>query len=274
MISIFLSLILLLAPLPAQGNGPAGTDEYLRRTMGYSDSELATPLATEKREPFPVVDGIITIDDPTSDIVDRLGTSSAMRVPWMDIVSASVRKNTDTSSWDFTMETAAGIPARSTEKKTQFFFMIDKDGDALNNETIGFNSNVDTEFTVEWDEAAGAWGTDYRWYNQPVDFWAFNKDTASTFVFSGNRLVYSVPFSELPEDAQIKWRLSAAVSDGKATAVDTAPGIGFPPPIGEPAHSASAFQFPQIPAYGYVLIVAVVGALIALIRIRTIRSHS
>ncbi len=222
--------------------------------MGYSDAELSTPLAAEKRESFAVVDGTNTVTDPVGDIVDRAGNTSKLVVLWTDIISASAQKNTETSSWDFTIETAADIPARSTEKKTQFFFMIDKDGDASNNETIGFNSNVDTEYTVEWNEATG-WSTDYRWYNQPVDFWAFNKDTASTFVFNGNTLVYSVPFSELPADATIKWRLSAAVANDDSTAIDTAPGIGFPPPKGVPAHTASRFQFPEIPVYAYVILV-------------------
>jgi hypothetical protein len=213
----------------------AGTDGYLVAN-GLTETQLTTNVATEDREPFISAVGETTISDPTADVVSRTGTHPTLNYGWADLTSASLKKNETNQCWLFTLQTAEDIPT-SAPWQANFLLYIDHDADTSNNAPQGVRINTDYEIAVKYgtedENIAPQWFTDFRWYNPEPDFWATDKETASTFEFKGNQLNICVPFSEISSEVTPTWRAAAVGSDGKATQIDVVPGAGFPPPLGE-----------------------------------------
>lgn len=203
----------------------AGSSEYLETKNA---TQLEEKLAAENREIFPVADAKDTVTDPTGDVVDRWGQAATTLISWVDITDANVTKNTSTNHWDVHISTAAPIP-NTLSGKAQVLIFIDHDGYQTNNVKEGFRSNADREYSLQYN-ADNGWYTDYRWWNpDPVNFWAIDQETASVFHLNGAELIYSIPFAELPENAEFRWRANVAVTYGTSTNVDIAPGEGLPP---------------------------------------------
>lgn len=234
---LFLTAILpafLLAPIwtKAENTIRAGSDDYLRQELGYTDEMLSQKLTTEERESFERASGQTKVEDPLGDVVDRLGVSSPMNVPWGDIKSAEVKHNTLEQAWEIRVELAQDVPQFIAGKKAQLFIYFDSDGASANNDYEGTGANMDKEFSLQYN-AENGWYTDYKWYNPEADFWGMDRETASTFLIKNNIMTLYVPFDEVPYDATVHWRVIMALQDGAQTQIDAAPGAGFPPPLGE-----------------------------------------
>ena len=206
----------------------AGTDEYLRHELGFTDEQLTTQVATEEREPFRYSTGAGTVDDVLGDVLDRYGSETTLNQPWADIDEAKLEKNLVTQRWDLTVTLGKDLPIKPTEK-VQLFFFADTDGDATNNAPDGIRINMDAEFAVQLNQEQG-WYTDFRWYNDEADFWAINKETSSTFAILGRTIALHIPFTELSGDRDPNWRVMMAISNGDRTEIDSAQDVGFPAP--------------------------------------------
>jgi hypothetical protein len=224
-----LATIFLAAPVAALA-AAAGTNGHLRE-IGYSDAQLSTEATTENREAFKLAEGAGRVEDPLGDVLDRFGVTSGILQPWGDIERATLLKNDEAQAWDLTVTLGGALPDAPTYQ-AQFYLYMDIDGDAANNDPQGVRVGTDAEFSVRYGAEKG-WFADYRWYNKDADFWAMNKETASTFERNGNQLVLHVPFAEARADLAPYWRAAVAVADGPKTQIDVAPGTGFPPPLGE-----------------------------------------
>lgn len=238
-----LSLLLLLPTMVLAASPVAGTNGYLK-SIGYTDEQLSARVATEDREPFETAEGAGSFADPLGDVVSRSGDTAGIQNAWGDLSDVTLSKNDATQSWDFSLSVGDSIPKTLTSsQKAQWLVYMDVDGDASNNAAAGVRAGTDVEFTVEYNQEAG-WYTDFRWYNQPADFWATNKETAATFTFDDEVLTIRVPFAEAPDTLAPRWRTAVAISDGGEMQTDVIPGIGFPPPKGE-TYPAASFD----PAY-------------------------
>ena len=226
LIAILLSLVLAS---PALAGAQPGTNTYLRDQLNYSQERLTKGMITENRKPFALAIGETMILDPIADVVNKLGTAPEIIVPWSDITSASMGKNTDTQTWDVTVEVAEAIPEAPTGK-VQFIFYADRDGNAENNSpSVGVRGAVDAAFTIEWRSKEETWGSDFRWYNKDADFWAMDKQTAMSFAVSGQKIAWHIPFAEISPDREPVWRTLVVVEQGGQTAIDLSPTVGFPP---------------------------------------------
>lgn len=228
----FFVVTFLFLPLSGQmKNEPrAGTDDYLR-AIGYSDEQLTLRLTTEERAPFLMAENAANIKDPIGDVLNRFGATTEMQVAWADIIGAALEKNEAAEVWIATFLFAAPLPERPTIGVNVLLY-ADADGDTENNEPNGIRGGADREFALQFTDDR-QWETDFRWYNAPADFWAVNKETAMSFKVLEDSIVFKIPFSELPGDLAPRWRVAMAVSDGTYTQIDAAPGVGFPPPVGE-----------------------------------------
>jgi hypothetical protein len=226
----FFAILLLFLPLTgiAKGGGEPGTDGYLR-SIGYTDEQLSAGVVTEKREAFGILEGEADAEDPSGDVLNRFGATAEIQVPWADLVGASLEKDRD--GWTVTFELAEPV-ADEPSGKANVIFYVDSDADTSNNDADGIKGGADREFSIEYNQENG-WYTDYRWYNAPEDFWAMNLETTMVPSVNDTDVTFTVPFSELPEDVIPRWRAVTAVSQGDKTQIDVAPGVGFPPPIGE-----------------------------------------
>lgn len=224
-----LAAVLLLAPSIAFA-ATAGTDGYLRG-MGFTDSQLSTPVMTENREAFKAVEGTGQVTDPAGDVVDRTGVTSKIGAAWGDIITADLAKDETAQAWNVTVTLGEDVP-ETPSTQNQIFFLIDADGDTGNNDTNGYRIGTDAEFSILHTQEAG-WHTGFRWYNKEADFWAKNKETAATFTTEGGVISLRIPFAEVSGSVTPRWRVVMALANGTDTQVDVAPGIGFPPPKGE-----------------------------------------
>ncbi|OGL67284.1 hypothetical protein A2856_01170 [Candidatus Uhrbacteria bacterium RIFCSPHIGHO2_01_FULL_63_20] len=235
-----------LLPLGAFANdaGQAGTDDHLRDELGMTDEQLSRAVATEDREPFGALSGADEVTDPLGDVLDRWGRATALHQPWGDIERVSVSRDAGGESWDFTVKLGAELPNRPTDKVTLYVY-ADADGLADNDAPgNGVRGGMDSEFALQHNADAG-WYADFRWYNpEPAArTWAINRETAMRWRMKGDTVTINIPFSEMPGQAP-RWRVVMGISDGERTEVDVAPGIGFPPPIGETAPTAPAWYQP------------------------------
>jgi len=234
-----ITLTLAFIPLSMWAAEPrAGTDDYLRQGRGMGDQELSVDVQTEERADFEMTQGVGRLTDPTGDVLTRVGTTSTLQTPWGDIVSVIVEKNNETQRWNVTIELAEKIPS-DPPILGQLFFYVDRDGDATNNEKLGVRGLMDAEYTVTYNPNTRVWETDYRWYNQQEDFWAY-PGTAATHQFVNNALVLSIPFEEIKVDAFPNWRAVMGAADSTSTQIDVAPGEGFPPPRGQESATEAA----------------------------------
>lgn len=254
-------LMILLAPILALAKPTirAGSDDYLRYELSYTDEMLSGELITEEREHFAKASGQTKVSDPLGDVLDRLGTTSPMNVPWGDIQSAEVKHNTLEQAWEVRVEMGALVPELHTQDKAQLFVYFDHDGASANNDYEGIGADMDREFSVQYNKEEG-WYTDYKWYNTEADFWGMDQETEATFLIKDNVMTVYVPFDEVPYDNAVHWRVVMALKDGLETQIDAAPGVGFPPALGQ--ELPSKWQMPELSAG---IIVLLVAGLIALV---------
>ncbi|MBU0646383.1 hypothetical protein KJ611_02825 [Patescibacteria group bacterium] len=240
----------------------AGTDDYLRDEFNYTPEMLTTPLTTEQREKFQLAKGETSVDDPLGDVLGRAGNSTSMQVPWADIEKTKVVKDAEKQAWEVKVAMGGLVPGVVTYNKAQLFVYVDRDGLADNNDYDGTGADMDAEFSLQYNVEQD-WYTDFRWYNQPEDFWAFDQETKTTFEITENTMTLLIPFDEVPANASINWRTIMAVQDGTQTQIDVAPGIGFPPPLGgEYPKEPFRINWPKLSAGWIVLIAAGAVALV------------
>lgn len=204
----------------------AGTDQYLRHELLWTDEQLSTEVSTNDRALFDAFSGEGTVEDPLGDVLDRNGTTADIALPWGDVTSVTVAKNVTTSVWDVTIVLGGEIPGDPTQK-VQLYFLADTDGSPENNVDDGIRAEMDAEFAIQHNSEAG-WYTDFRWFNPEANFWAIDKETTSTFEVRGNTIAIHIPFAEIGGDAAPRWRVVMAVQDADAEQIDAAPTIGFP----------------------------------------------
>ncbi len=244
----------LLTPLTAEFKSEprAGTNDYLR-SIGYTDEQLSSGTKTEEREPFASAQGAVALQDPVGDVLNRYGASADILVPWADLVGVALKKNESQEQWVVTFTLAEDLQDRPSGKANVLFY-VDGDENSTNNAPDGIRAETDREFSIEYTPEL-SWYTDYRWYNAPEDFWAMNVETAMAFTMSGRDITFLIPFAELPGNLNPTWRAAVAASDGTYTQVDVAPGVGFPPPIGETYPTAApATGFDWVQFFGFFLI--------------------
>ncbi len=215
----------------------AGTDEYLVE-IGYTEEQLSTEASTENREAFEMAEGEGRIEDPLGDVVNRFGTTSSVKQPWGDIERAVIQKNSETGTWDVVV-TLGGVVPEKPSMSAQLFVLLDTDGEKANNDRDGFRIGTDAEFSLQ-TTTEHPWYVDYRWYNPDPQFWAVNKETASSYKIDGDTITMHIPFSEAPESLIPHWRVVMGLADGAENQIDAVPGTGFPPPKGETYPSARA----------------------------------
>lgn len=254
----FLFPIAALAATPA-----AGTSDYLR-SIGYTDAQLSDVATTEQREAFSSAVGAGSVSDPLGDEVNRKGGAATVNAAFGDISNASLTKNDAAQTWDVVVVLGGAIPEKITNS-VELFILMDTNGDLSDNAKDGIRVGSDMEFVVQ-ATPEHPWYTDFRWFNKGPQFWAVNKETASTFEINGDSIAYRIPFAEVSGDATPTWRVVMAVADGGNSEIDVAPGIGFPPPKDEtyptPA-STMAFELP--PAVKWVGLTAIVAAISVLV---------
>jgi len=222
--------ILFLPTLGQAQTVRLGTDDYLRQVIGLTETELKQKFATEEREKFAAVKGPGQITDPAGDVLDRVGQTAEISVPWADLLGASLSKDEKKQLWILQLTTAAPIPNQPS-MQVQFFAFLEGDGLTDNNDPDGIRADMDREYSIKYDAAVG-WYLDYRWYNREPDFWAVDKKTVGHFTISGDKVFFEIPFSEIGSEVIPDWRTAAAVQSGMAMQIDAAPTIGFPPPLG------------------------------------------
>lgn len=272
---IAFSALLLTLPIISLALEPfkPGTDEYLQNS-GLTEEQLTNKVATEDREPFISAAGEMTAIDPTGDVVSRWGTHPSLKAGWGDLTSASLKKDAEKQCWLFSLETTEDIP-ETISIKANYLFYIDRDGNTENNATTGARINTDYEVSVKYLSDQG-WQTDLRWFNQETNFWAVDKETASTFQKTEKNITLCVPFTEISSEVTPTWRAAAAVSDDNDTQIDVVPGAGFPPPKGQTyptwstavsdnSPSTNSNNLVNWPALGAVAGLAGLGILIKLI---------
>ncbi len=248
---LFAIVLLFLAPLTVFASSTteeerAGTDIYLRNEAGFTEADLSTKLVTEKRKAFPLAHEADAVNDPIGDVLSRYGTSSGMNVAWGDLERVSAEKNSD-GSWTFHVVAATDIP-EILSHQAQLLLLVDRDGNADNNDLAGIHGGVDAEFAVE--RTVNGWNTDFRWYNKEADFWAVDKETLASFTREKNAFSLTIPAEELPNGAS-SWRVVLALANGSDTQIDAAPGIGFPKPLGtEETPTNAQTTKPSIALYG------------------------
>jgi len=241
----------------------AGTSDYLR-SIGYTDAQLSSTATTEQREAFSSAVGIGSVSDPLGDEVDRKGGATTVNVPFGDLSNATLTRDDAAQTWDVVITLGGTIPENPTEK-IELFILMDSNGDLSDNAPDGVRIGTDREFVVQ-RTAEHEWYTDYRWFNKGPQFWAVNKETASTFEIAGDTIAYHIPFAEVSGDATPTWRVVMTVANGGNSEIDVAPGIGFPPPKGETypvPPTTTAFDLP--PAVKWVGLTAVVAAISVLV---------
>lgn len=260
LISIISTILLMPVLTMAKHTIRAGTDDYLRYELGYTGEMLAEQIVTEKRENFKKASGQTKVTDPLGDVLDRLGATSSIQAPWGDIETAQVSLNTLEQAWEIKVEMGGLVPGVVSQEKAQLFVYMDSDGAYSNNDYDGTGVDMDKEFSLQYNEDEG-WYTDYKWYNAPEDFWAFNEETAATFLITGKTMTVYVPFDEVAYDADVHWRVIMALKDGTATQIDVAPTVGFPAPL-DSERPEEKFQWPELTAGWIVLIVSGLIALV------------
>jgi hypothetical protein len=208
-----------------------GTDDYLIAN-GWTEEQLSTNAATEAREFFASTTSEAVVNDPYGDVLSRTGTHPLITNAWGDITEVELKKDEDKQCWSIDFTLAGDIPA-SSAVQANFLIYLDGDNDTTNNAPEGVRANMDKEFSIKNSETG--WVTDYRWYNSAPNAltWAINKDTASTFVFDGNKLNVCIPFSEVGKEITPIWRAAVAIYDGTNTQIDVVQNTGFPPIKGE-----------------------------------------
>jgi hypothetical protein len=239
-----LAMTMMFSPLNADAHEVAeraGTDDYLRDEAGWTDDQLQNGGANpDERQPFDFYTGEGTAFDPLGDVLSRVGTTSAISATYGDVERAVLSKNDDQQTWDLHVVLGGAVPQNPTYK-VQLFFFADTDDNADNNAPEnGTRGNMDAEFDIQHNEEAG-WYTDFRWYNKDADFWAMNKETASTFEMKDNTIDLHIPYAEMSADVSPKWRVIMAVADGGASQLDAVPTVGFPPKLSDqqPAQQSS-----------------------------------
>ena len=260
----FTAAISLLLPTLALAAAPAaGTSDYLR-SLGYTDAQLSPVATTEQREAFEISTGAGNVDDPVGDVVDRKGGVASVTEPYGDVSRVTLTKNDAAQTWDAVVTVGETIPEK-IDKKIQLSIVVDVDGDDVNNAPEGVRVGTDAEFTVQ-TTPEHPWYTDFRWYNKDANFWATNKETASTFEIQGETISMHIPFSELPGDVTPSWRVILAVANGNDSEIDVVPGIGFPPPKGETYPMPDVTKTVSIPpAAKWVAISAIAAAFSVLV---------
>lgn len=260
----FTAAISLLLPTLALAATPvAGTSDYLR-SIGYTDAQLSPIATTEQRESFSISTGAGDVEDPVGDVVDRKGGVASVTEPYGDVSRVTLTKNDAAQTWDAVVTVGGTIPEK-IDKKIQLSIVIDADGDTTDNAPGGVRVGTDAEFTVQ-TTPEHPWYTDFRWYNKDADFWATNKETASTFEIAGETISMHIPFSELPGDVTPSWRVVLAVANGNDSEIDVVPGIGFPPPKGETYPTPAETSTIDIqPAAKWIAITAFAAALSVLV---------
>lgn len=245
-ILVFVISAFLLAPITAElkSEPRAGTDDYLR-SIGYTEKQLSSGTETEEREPFLFVEGAVLAQDPVGDVLNRFGATADILVPWADLVSVELEKDENEKQWMVIFTIAENLEDRPSGKANVLFY-VDGDADTTNNAPDGIRAGMDREFSIEYTEELG-WYADYRWYNAPEDFWATNVKTTMRFTAKNTLISFFIPFEKLSGDLAPNWRAAIAVSDGTYTQVDVAPGVGFPPPIGQ-AYPTENFSTTSTPS--------------------------
>ena len=208
-----------------------GTDDYLINN-GWTEEQLTTNMATEGREFFATTTNEATINDPIGDVLSRTGTHPLINYAWGDVTETKLTKDNTRQCWSADITVAAEIPVTATIQ-ANFLIYMDGDNDINNNAPDGIRANTDKEFSIKNSETG--WSADYRWYNSAANAltWAVNKETKSTFTFSGNTINVCIPFAEVGENITPIWRTAVAIYDGTNTQIDVAQNTGFPPIKGE-----------------------------------------
>ncbi|MFH1089298.1 MAG: hypothetical protein V1716_02645 [Candidatus Uhrbacteria bacterium] len=265
-------LSLLISPVfcLASESFKPGTDEYLK-AGGLTEEQLTADVSTEDREPFISASGETSATDPTGDVLSRSGTHPGINFGWGDLTEASLKKDETKQCWDFSLKVAEQIPS-AAPWQANYLLYIDSDGKIDNNTPIGVRINTDYEISIKYEAEKSKWSADLRWYNPEPDFWAVNKETASTFEFKNDSLSICVPFTEISTDIVPTWRVAAVISDGQNTQVDVAPGVGFPPPKGETyptwgTNNSDSTNFTSLINWRSLVIVGGIAALIGLIKL-------
>jgi len=248
----------------------AGTDDYLRDELGYTDDMLATGAHMEDREAFDYSTGEKIADDVLGDVLDRTGQTSTLQVPWADIEQVRLAKNPDLQAWDLSVTVGSEIDADAS-MKAQVLFYADIDSDAQNNAPDGIRAQTDREWSIDYSTEQDRWYADYKWYNAEADFWAYNIETTAIATISDNTFFLQIPFAELPEGIAPNWRVVIAVSKGDATQIDAAQDIGFPPVKGAAPAEGPANEQVESPVDLRLLVIAAGIGFIVIYAIRVAR---
>jgi len=247
-----------------------GTDEYLK-DKGLTEIQLTTNVSTEDREPFISTIGEASVPDPVGDVLSRTGTHPGINFGWGDLTEVLLIKDNNKQCWNFSLKVAEQIPA-SAPWQANYLLYIDRDEKTDNNAPTGVRINTDYEISIKYEAEKSSWVADLRWYNPEPDFWAVNKETASTFEFKNDSLSVCVPFVEISTDIIPTWRVAAVISDGQSTQVDMTPGVGFPPPKGETystweTNNSDSTNFTSLINWRSLAIVGVIAVFIGLIKL-------
>jgi hypothetical protein len=267
---ILVALALLALPVSVFAEvAPAGTDAYLKDTLGWSTARLTTPIPTEGRQPFDVATGEGTANDPLGDVLSNFGVETSLNEPWGDIAKATLAKDQAHGTWDFQVTLGGDVPATFTDKAVLFVY-ADADGNPANDSPdLGVKLGMDSEWSIQHNAQKG-WYTAFRWYNPAptAKVWAVNKTTKATFKVAKDVFAVSIPFAEMPATATPHWRVAMAIQKDTQTEIDVAPTVGFPdaksatPPAAPPTPSWTdrLVAFISQPVNDVVLAVLVLGA--------------